>query len=328
MKKYLSIFACFVLLLMSSCTNDEIPVGKAITFTINPGTVVQGLYEIDPGELTSIKNDEKLYVSLYVYNTDGALVCSDTQKLSSYSEKMITTLGLEYGNYTLVAVTRIIKDNGTNFWEISDTDRLYNLTITNTGSIGLGSKILGLSTQKITVEESTQSIYMDVKIAGAVAAVKFENWNGNQNISIYGIATNKKSESISLNENGDLIPSIVTFDDLRFVFFATTYKPTMTGDHGYQFMFPCENAKMSFATFKLNNERFQLTSYLGENETMSFERGHSYLFTYDVASKKATWEDMTKQTRTEGEDMKYQDSIYVVNGLEYNSAERSIKIAQ
>ena len=73
MKKVL--FALIALVgIISSCTNDDITISRAITFKVNPATVVDNLYERNAGDLTSLSSGAKLQVSLYIYNEKGILV--------------------------------------------------------------------------------------------------------------------------------------------------------------------------------------------------------------------------------------------------------------
>ena len=54
MKKVL--FALVALVgIISSCTNDDITISRAITFKVNPATVVENLYERNAGDLMMIK---------------------------------------------------------------------------------------------------------------------------------------------------------------------------------------------------------------------------------------------------------------------------------
>ena len=72
MKKVL--FALIALVgMFSSCTNDDITISRAITFKVNPATVVENLYERNAGDLTSLSSGAKLQVSLYIYDENTGL---------------------------------------------------------------------------------------------------------------------------------------------------------------------------------------------------------------------------------------------------------------
>ena len=77
MKKYLAIFAVLFTVILSSCSNDDIPVNRSVTFKLNPATVVDNLYEMNAGDLTSLSSGATLNVDLYVYDESGTLVERD-----------------------------------------------------------------------------------------------------------------------------------------------------------------------------------------------------------------------------------------------------------
>lgn len=60
MKKYLAIFAVLFTVILSSCSNDDIPVNRSVTFKLNPATVVDKLYEMNAGDLTSLSSGATL----------------------------------------------------------------------------------------------------------------------------------------------------------------------------------------------------------------------------------------------------------------------------
>ncbi len=103
MKKYLAIFAVLFTVTMSSCSNDDIPVDRAVTFKLNPATVVENLYELNAGDLTSIPSGATLNVGVYVYDDSGHLVAQDAQEFGAYTHILTSNLNLGKGTYTAIA---------------------------------------------------------------------------------------------------------------------------------------------------------------------------------------------------------------------------------
>lgn len=75
MKKIITILTVLLTVILSSCSNDEIPVENTATFKLNPATVVENLLEVNAGELASIDYKKyRLNIDLYIYDEYGQLV--------------------------------------------------------------------------------------------------------------------------------------------------------------------------------------------------------------------------------------------------------------
>lgn len=289
MKKYLAIFAVLFTVILSSCSNDDIPVGQSITFKVNPSTVVGSLLEFTAGDLSSIESDDNLYVNLYIYNEAGNLVSSDVQKFKDYTHIMNSVQSLEAGEYTVVASTQIIGDNGFKYWEISGTDNLSTFTVKDEGYIGGKAKILGLSAQKVTVDSETKEVLINVECAGAVALVQVLDWNRYSNVETFGLMANKSCDDVTFDYNGGLNYSVESQSDLSYWMALWEYDSDYSNAVGYTFMFPYTNINMAFVATTTSNSLI----LLGTPCTGNIEKNHTYWFAYDVQKEETYWSDAT-----------------------------------
>ena len=100
MKKYILLSAIAIAALFTSCSNDEVEVGKSITFKLNPATVVDNLYERSAGDLTSLSGSSKLLVTLFVYDENGILFNKTQNSFTAYTHMMNADVFLPAGKYT------------------------------------------------------------------------------------------------------------------------------------------------------------------------------------------------------------------------------------
>lgn len=289
MKKNLVYLAVLFFVILSSCSNADIPLVKSITFKVNPSTVVSSLLEFTAGDLSSIDSDENLYVSLYIYNEAGNLVSSDVQKFKDYTHIMNSVQIIEAGEYTVVASTQIIDDNDYKYWDIFGTENLSTFTVKDKDLIGGSAKILGLSAQKVSVNSSTKEVFVNVECAGAVALVQVMDWNRYSNVATFGLMSNKSCDDVTFDYNGGLNYSVETKSDYSCWMAKWTYDSKYSSGYGYTFMFPYTNINMAFVAITTSNSR----NYLGDPCTDDIEKNHTYWFAYDVQEEKTYWDDAT-----------------------------------
>lgn len=287
MKKINSLLAVLVAVLMASCSNDDIPMDKAVTFKINPSTVVNNLYEYTPGALSSLDSDESLHVSLYVYNEAGVLVAKESQDFSDYTHVMNSVQNLGYGDFTVVATTHVT--SSVDYWTFSGQQNLSTFSVKDNGYIGGSGKILGLTTQHVTITENTSDININVEIAGAVALARCMNWNRYSDVEYFGILANKSCDELTLDNQGESHFSVDTKSDYAYYMIRWEYDSNYNGAYGYVFMFPMDNVKMSFMAEVTSGELLTIGNYCIDDIML----GHSYVFAYDVTDNANYWEDMT-----------------------------------
>ena len=287
MKKYLAIFTVLSIAILSSCTNDDIPVNRSVTFKLNPSTVVENLYEINAGDLTSLSSGSVLNIVLYVYDESGKLVAKDDQDFSAYTHIMTSNLDLSNGKYTVVAASRVT--SSVDYWGFEGIGNLNTLKIKDNGYIGGKSKILGLAIEKINVTDSENTFNIDIQNAGAVACVAIINWNRYTNVKTFGLAGKHADDYITTDNYGNVEYSLKSKSNYGFYKVLFNYNSNQTGAVAYFFTFPIKNAAMKFIAETTNGSVY----YLGANLVDDINLGDSYLIGYDVTSEETDWINMT-----------------------------------
>lgn len=285
------IFELFALVgIISSCTNDDITISNSITFKVNPQTVVDNLYEYKAGDLTSLGSSYKLNVSLFIYNSEGILVDKVSDQYSAYTHMMTANIDLPADSYTAVAETHVSGD--VEFWNIEGTEHLSTFKITDNEYIGGKSKILGLSIRKFNIEDDAKTIDIDVENAGAVACVRFSNWNKYTNVKTYALMGKQSCDYITFDTNGNNDYSLRSSSSYTYYKYLQNYNSNYSGSFGYFFTFPIKNASFRFYAETTNKESVPI----GPEFVDDVKKGASYLFQYvcnDEGDDKAYWFDMT-----------------------------------
>lgn len=290
MKKYLAIFAVLFTVILSSCSNDDIPVSQSITFKVNPSTVVSSFDEYDAGELTVFPKGYLLRVRLLIYNEAGKLVSSDVQTFGDYSHIMSSSQNLEDGNYTVISTTDVItREDDQYAWILTGEENLTSLTITKTEYIRQQWGILGLETTHVNITSSTKDVNIDVKPAGALAIVFYNNWNHYSDVLKYKLNSDKVADNLILNSDGTPQYSVKSSSNTDYRISLVTWDSNYSGAYRYIFLFPMQNATLQFKC-ECDDDK---TYLLGEPAKVDIEKGKEYLFSIDVETDKAEWYDIT-----------------------------------
>ena len=276
--------------LLSSCTNDDIKIANEIAFTINPSTVVENLAEVEPGELTVLPNGLSLRVQLFVYNKEGLLVAYDSKDMPDYSHLVTSTQNLPEGEYVILTSTHITDGTDKYAWIVSSKENINSLTIKEDGIIRQQYGILGLSSQKITVTKKTKDIRLDVQLAGAVAIVRYRNYNTRGDlVNAYSLISNKNAEAIHLDTNGEIQYSYNSKNDYAYRLSRVEPEPNYSHARRYIFMFPMKDVKLSFAA-EVGTDKDYKTIPLGQECLDDIIAGREYYFVFDAETLTSTWE--------------------------------------
>lgn len=289
MKKIIFAFLVFVGIL-TSCTNDDITISNTITFKVNPQTVVDNLYEYKIGDLTSLNDNSKLNVTLYVYDANGVLVSKVSNQYSAYTHMMTVDIDLPAGSYTAVATTDVTSN--INYWTFEGTDNLTTFKISDTGKVGGKNKILGLSVKKLNIENESKTISIDVENAGAVAFVRFQDWNKYNDVKTYSLLGKQACDYITFDTNGNNDYSLRSSNSFDYIKAKYDYDSQYTGAVTYFFTFPIKNGSFQFYAVTTNGTSVKI----GPEWLDEIKRGSSYYFLYKFVAggdDEAYWYDMT-----------------------------------
>lgn len=256
MKKYCSLMIALVAALFMSCSNDEIKISKTVNFTVNPSTVANKFAagEIHAGDMESFNTDCKLFVELFVYDRQGNLVEKRSENFSNYAVQMKTSMFLDQGEYTAVAITHVddVVDNY-NYWIIENEETLEGLRVVDGGYIGGENKVLGVSTYEFTVSGSTEDININVEPAGSLLTVEYFNIKALSSYDIveYRLVGNKTMEYLEFDRSG--YTNVVAdnhngsydwiYDKLTLSYYESG---SYTNIYSYEFTLPMTNVGLQF----------------------------------------------------------------------------------
>lgn len=325
MKKIIYFLAIVLAAITTSCNNDEIVIKKNITFKINPSTVVSDFVEHYAGALTTIGDSYKLRVHLLAYDQDDKLVSEDVQYFSDYTHMMTSSLSLENGQYTIVVITDIRKDDGFEYWTLSNYEKLSTTTLTNNGYIGQYT-LLGLTSKQIVIDETVSEQKIDVKPAGAIIYYSINNWNAYSDILTYELRNTKSAVGLTLNENGEPEYSVQSSYDYDWRSIRVEYDSNYSGFHGYYFSIPMKGVKYSFVCGDVNDDWW----YMGDDVVIDIKQGCQYEFILDVETNTSTFTGYdvgarssmpSKAPKADSMDMKFYDNAF-------DSEKRTINVAK
>lgn len=290
MKKYLAIFAVLFTVILSSCSNDDIPVQMGCTVRVNPNTVISGFAEYNAGELTNIPTGFQLRVHLYVYDMNGNNKFSDVQYTSDYSHYITFNVDVPMGEYRILTTTDVVTTDGrVEFWTFSDEENLTRLKITKSDYVAGPCGILGYASQTITVDAGGELYDIDAKPAGALIFAGVQNMKSMADVVRYDLTTNRRCESLQFTSNGVPQTSVESSNTMAWrtvIFEVEDLTGSLTGLYTYYFSLPVNNAKFEWHGITTENKY----RVVGDTYTCSMAIGEEFDFELDASTKKTYWD--------------------------------------
>ncbi len=299
MKKYLAIFAVLFTVILSSCSNDDIPVSHTTAFKVDPSTVISSYEEWDVGDLTSLGSNYQLRVRLLVFNNKGVLVESGELFSPDYTHIQTFNFNLAEGDYTTVALTDVVGKTSSavdEFYTLSGQERLNTTTLTYNNYVGGALAILGLTTDNQVITSNSRDINIKVKPAGALIVCHIDDWNSCLDYNDNGVAINvetfkllgnQASSDLTLNSYGEPTYSIKSSSDYDYIWYSHKRNSQYVGGYGYCFKFPMKNVKLKWVA-ETSSSRYSW----GDPAVVDIEAGKEYFFELDVANDEAGWYDL------------------------------------
>lgn len=284
MKKYISFIAIAFVALFTSCSNDDITIGRGITFKLDPAGVVAPYPEEWAGELTTFDAEYKLRTRILVYDSNGLLVAQESAYLPNYKTEMSCSKTLPTGSYTIIATSDLVSESGYEFWTLEGEGNISTAQIsTSNYSFGGKYRILGLCSQKVTISENTQNIMLSLKPTGALLRMKYYNVHAYNNVKYYGLFANRACSSMTFDEDGTPNMQPYTSPDGKLdVLCSIVDVDNAVGDNLYAwyFLFPIDNTTFQFAW-----EDTEKTYDMGEQFTIpSMKVGEEWLVEVDCVT--------------------------------------------
>ena len=304
MKKLLSLFAAVVAVMLSSCSNDDIPMASEVTVKVDPSTVVSSFFEFYVGDLTTFTEDSgaKLRIRLLVYDEQGKFVTSEYVFSQDYLHIKNFNLNLPEGKYTMVAVTDVVGNDGTEIYKLDGQDKLSTLTLTyvqDDYSCGKFS-ILGLTVEKQDISSSNRVFSIKVKPAGALVTCHIANWNDCKNhfdsdgdrldIVLYGCLSKSINGQLSLDKSGDFMFSNKVQTPGQYIsWYLVEMNEQYQGAYHYIFKFCEENVLVLWRGVTSKGQVIEFKA-----KTVDIELGEHYLFELDMSDLSCLWYEYNK----------------------------------
>lgn len=268
MKKYiLSAVSLFVLLVVS-CSNEDITIEAPSTITINASSVISPFtYEDYPGELEIFDNANfRIRIRALVYNEKGELVKKDSAFYTNYNVQLKVTEFLSKGTYIVLGISDVVMVSGSavskELWVMSGESKLSEMTIKSAGMIGNSAKVLGVAKNTLNVQESQgNNVEINLQPAGALVYCYFENMKVFSNVTHYKLMANKTAESLSFDRNGNY--TVTENQDAETLFRLARVSADKSSDHTYNFILPMKNVAMIFCAELEDGSNYVFKNDLG-----------------------------------------------------------------
>ena len=248
MKKYMIMCMAVIAIMLSSCKNEDISISREVSFEVNPYGVIEDFvkHQVYEEDLETFYSGDKLRVQLFVYDNNGELVASNIQYLDGYRSTMNSTFELADGTYTVVATsdvtTMIGMDVSFEYWEFSGMNRLADLRITDaSGLIGMEDKILGVVSNRVSVNASSVSHSIDVKPAGALILVHTNGIHSFSDVISYHLYVDKNSDYCSFGNDGTMTPTINSGTTYNWQLSMQNTSSSGNNYYSYRFVLPLGN---------------------------------------------------------------------------------------
>ena len=257
MKKYFSLLAFSLAVVLISCTNDEISISKTVNFTVNPATVVSSfaIGEENAGELEGFDTDCKLSVELFIYDDQGDLVEKFNNTYSNYAVQMKASAFLDHGQYTAVAITHIDAPSyDIYYWKIEGEEKLEGMRIVDNGYVGAQNKVLGVTVKQFTVGDQMADLNINVQPAGSMLVVRYYNYSAlkNYGYTVFSLMGNKTMDYLEFDRFGNT--SVVadnhngSYDWIYDTVDVANFEDGYTYIYAYEYILPMTNVGLLFCT--------------------------------------------------------------------------------
>lgn len=304
MKKYIGFFAALLAVTMASCTNDDITIQNETVIEVNPKTVMQNFtYQINPGDLDGVDEDEELRVRLFVYDGGGKLVASETSRLRNYLTTAKFKVNLDkYAYYMAIAITDVVTDvvgNVPEYWGVTGESQLSTLKIEYLGSPdNFGTQeILGVKSEAF---ESGSDLKIDVEPAGSLIVPYVKNLHAISNIRYITMFLDRANDYFDFTAGTYLLNSHPDIEQPSTFLEFDTQQVTSNNLYTYKFLMPIKNGKSYVAFLDKEQENLGTKSFQVDYEQGKEYKFEAHLDPYDMgtATYKATIEDVTGTTRS------------------------------
>ena len=289
MKKIVFAFLALIVIL-TSCTNDDIKITQATTIKVNPSGVVAPFnVEINAGELESFNSNYKLRVRVLAYDDKGILCSRDEQYLSNYAGLANCNLSLSNGTFRIIAITDVVNTIAgakvPEFWELSGEENLSTTKLTDMGYVGGTYKILGVASKSVNIKDGENSYTLNPEPVGALCLVLMKNMLHYSGITEFDIDMNRTSDFLEFDNDGVFTPSIENHNgDYDWVLCRFDRDDSYNNLYNYFYVLPMKN--VSFRASVLQNDSW--LANIAPEYTINLEAGIEYGIILDLYDTEST----------------------------------------
>lgn len=276
MKKYLAIFAVLFTVILSSCSNDDIPVQNATVIRVNPATVMSNFtYQLNAGDLDGVSTDQQLRIRLFIYDESGNLYTKEEQNVRNYLTTASFEIRLDNGKaYNAIAITDVTSSKTgavAEYWEVSEENSLSSLKVSYLGGESNygDQEVLGIASASVYSGDNTT---INVEAAGALICTWAQNVHAYSNIQYIWVWGNRGNGYYDFSSTGALVsnPNLEVLPD----FIDLNVDDFNYGVYSYKFMMPQTNYKLTLCFADANGDAIHVADRTGIN----MEKGHEYLY--------------------------------------------------
>lgn len=256
MKKYLAILAVLFTVILSSCSNDDIPVEYNSTIRINPATVMSNFtYQENPGDLDGVSAGNELRIRLYIFDESGKLVQSFQQMVPNYLTTASFDADIPNGRqYQFVALTDVVrKSDGDEYWVVSEESSISTMKITYDGTSNTygAQEILGLKSVWVKAGENPT---INVEAAGALVCTVLSNLHAYANVGSILIFSDRANGYYDFSSGGTLESNPILDDNASFISLSDIPNYRYQVSYSYKFMMPQKNMRIYYGISDTNGE--------------------------------------------------------------------------
>lgn len=192
-----------IVVLATSCSNDEIDIRETYAVTYNVST--QEMFD-EFGISDDIRENylrDKEYaigITSYIYDDAGELVDSTFSYTYSYGVISQNIGELVKGNYTIVTVENLVDPNNdfkADKWYVSEAKRLETVKLATSDTKFFRSDVMGVSVKEVQISGG-QTINVTPSAIGSLVHVEFKNFE-NTTHKYIGFLTDDRAGAYNLN---------------------------------------------------------------------------------------------------------------------------------
>ena len=300
MKKYLFLAALLLTAFtaattFTACSNDDIQIDHAVNVDVKLSTVVAPFaYNLSSESVKAMNPRYKVRARLLAYDANGAKVFEATQIKDNYDEIASASLNMPDGQYTLLAITDVVRMAAAGsttidreYWQLNDVDKLTSLTIEKLNFNPYKYSMIGIGSKQVTFNSTQQYVSLEPEPAGALICLDATNINApitfanGSTVQGYALQANKYASYVKFNDRGKFEVVPATASPSLYMQFdkdgsSNTYQ-------NYCFFLPSDDIAVSFIGITGTNSEGRTSGHTLATTTISAKAGEEYLLSIDCA---------------------------------------------